>query len=145
MADIFSKDKRSQIMSKISGKETKPEILVRKFLFAAGFRYRKNDKRLPGKPDIILPKYQTAIFVHGCFWHHHKNCKFAALPQTNNEFWKNKIEGNANRDNLARRQLKKLGWQVIVIWQCQLKNKSLFSKCMNQLITRIKSQPVKLG
>ncbi len=85
-------------MSKVSGKETKPEIIVRKFLFAQGFRYRKNDKRFPGKPDIVLPKYKTAIFVHGCFWHGHQNCKKSALPQTNYEFWKNKIQRNTERD-----------------------------------------------
>lgn len=127
-------------MSKISGKETKPEILVRKFLFAKGFRYRKNDKRLLGKPDIVLPKYKTVIFVHGCFWHHHKNCKAAALPQTNPEFWKNKIEGNVKRDNLAQRTLKKSGWRVIVIWQCWLKNKILCEKTMQRLVTKIQSQ-----
>lgn len=86
MTDIFSKAKRSEIMSKISGKETKPEILVRKFLFSQGFRYRKNDKRFAGKPDIVLPKYKAVVFVHGCFWHHHKNCKKSTLPKSNSDF-----------------------------------------------------------
>ena len=98
MPDIFSKSKRSDIMSKISGKETKPEILVRKYLFAHGFRYRKNVKKLPGKPDIVLPKYKTIIFVNGCFWHGHENCKKSALPTTNTEFWKEKISANVIRD-----------------------------------------------
>lgn len=137
MADIFSKDKRSQIMSKISGKETKPEILVRKFLFAHGFRYRKNDKRLPGKPDIVLPKYKTVVFVHGCFWHSHQGCKKSALPQTNYEFWKNKIQGNFDRDKLNRRELKKLGWKIIVIWQCQIKNRELFGRTMKRFVQKI--------
>lgn len=97
MTDIYSKNKRSKIMSKISGKETKYEILVRKFLFEKGFRYRKNDKRLPGRPDIVLPKYKTIIFVHGCFWHGHY-CKAAKLPETNKEFWENKINSNIERD-----------------------------------------------
>lgn len=140
MADVFSKAKRSQIMSRISGKETKPEVIVRRFLFAEGFRYRKNDNRLPGKPDIVLPKYQMVIFVHGCFWHHHQNCKYAALPQTNFEFWKNKIAGNTQRDKLTQRKLKKSGWRVIIIWQCQLKNKSLLGETLKRLVNRIKSQ-----
>jgi len=137
MADIFSKDKRSQIMSKISGKATKPEILVRKFLFAQGFRYRKNDKQLPGKPDIVLPKYKTVIFVHGCFWHGHQNCKKSALPQTNYEFWKNKIQRNVGRDKSNQRDLRKLGWKIIVIWQCQIKNRELFGKTMKRVIQKI--------
>ena len=140
MADIFSKEKRSQIMSKISGKETKPEILVRKFLFAHGFRYRKNDKRLPGKPDIVLPKYKTLIFVHGCFWHHHKNCRKSALPQTNCEFWNNKIQGNVRRDKLNQKKLRKADWKIIIIWQCQIKNRELFEKVMQQTIIKIRER-----
>ena len=101
MSDIFSKQKRSEIMSKISGKETKPEILVRKFLFANGYRFRKNDKRYLGKPDIVLPKYKTIIFIHGCFWHGH-NCLAGKLPETRKEFWKEKINGNIERDKKIR-------------------------------------------
>ena len=124
-------------MSKVSGKETKPEIIVRKFLFAQGFRYRKNDKRLHGKPDIVLPKYKTAIFVHGCFWHGHQNCKKSALPQTNYEFWKNKIQGNTERDKSNQKQLKKLGWKIIVVWQCRIKNRELFEKTMKSVVQKI--------
>lgn len=138
MADIFSKAKRSEIMSKISGKETKPEILVRKFLFSQGFRYRKNDKRLAGKPDIVLPKYKTVIFVHGCFWHHHENCSKSAYPKTNRDFWKNKIQGNVERDKLNQMKLKELGWKVIVVWQCQIKNRTLFDESMSKLIRLIR-------
>ncbi|NPA44737.1 MAG: DNA mismatch endonuclease Vsr [Chlorobi bacterium] len=132
MADIFTKKKRSEIMSKISGKETKPEILVRKFLFANGFRYRKNDKRYPGKPDIVLPKYKTVIFVHGCFWHGH-NCPAGKLPETRKEFWKNKIQGNIERDNKNKIELEKKGWRVITIWQCELKNKKIQEKTLINL------------
>jgi DNA mismatch endonuclease (patch repair protein) len=139
MADVFSKAKRSQIMSKISGKETKPEILVRKSLFAQGFRYRKNDKRFPGKPDIVLPKYKTVIFVHGCFWHCHQGCKKSALPQTNHEFWKNKIQRNADRDKLNQKELKKLGWKIIIIWQCQIRNRELFEETIKQTVKTILS------
>ncbi|GAE16640.1 very short patch repair endonuclease [Bacteroides pyogenes] len=123
MTDIFSKDKRSDIMSKISNKNTKPEILVRKYLFANGFRFRVNDKRFPGKPDILLPKYKTAIFVNGCFWHGHKNCKAATLPSSNTDYWANKIASNIERDKKAQIQLEQMGYRVFIIWQCQLKAK----------------------
>ncbi|MBI4687292.1 MAG: DNA mismatch endonuclease Vsr [Nitrospirae bacterium] len=123
MVDIFSKNKRSAIMAKIRGDETQPEIVVRKFLFSKGFRFRKNVKTLPGKPDIVLPKYKTVIFIHGCFWHKHKNCKKAQLPETRKEFWEKKISGNVERDKKNIRQLKKTGWQVIVLWQCRLGKK----------------------
>lgn len=118
-------------MSKISGTETKLEILVRKYLFSKGFRYRKNDKRLPGKPDIVLPKYKTVIFVQGCFWHKH-HCKAAKLPETNKEFWESKINSNIKRDKNNQQELKKLGWKVIVIWQCELKNKELRAKKLKE-------------
>lgn len=120
MSDIYSKQKRSEIMSKISGKDTKPEILVRKLLFAKGFRFRKNDKRLPGSPDIVLPKYKTVIFIHGCFWHNHLGCKRSKLPKTNEDFWKKKISENVARDNINIDKIKKMGWKVIIIWQCEL-------------------------
>jgi len=130
--DKFTVKKRSEIMSNISGKETKPEILVRKFLFAHGFRYRKNNKALPGKPDIVLPKYRTIIFVNGCFWHGHKNCKKAALPVTNRIFWQEKIEGNKRRDMRQIRELRKTGYHVIVLWQCKLASK-IREKTLNNL------------
>ncbi len=136
MADIFSKQKRSEVMSKISGKETKPEILVRKFLFAKGFRYRKNVKNLPGKPDIVLQKYKTAIFVHGCFWHGH-NCKAGKLPETRKEFWEEKIKGNVERDKRNKSELEKLGWDIITIWQCELKNNEIRAKTLEKLINTL--------
>lgn len=139
MADKFSTSKRSEIMSKISGKETKPEIMVRKFLFSQGFRFRKNDKRYPGKPDIVLPKYKTAVFVHGCFWHGHDNCKKATLPANNHEFWKNKINKTKERDERNKAELEKLGWKVIVVWQCEIKNKELAKHRLEKLRLRIKS------
>lgn len=121
MSDIFSQTKRSDIMSKISSKDTKPEILVRKFLFSKGFRYRINVKTLPGKPDIVLPKYKTIIFVNGCFWHGH-NCKKGKLPSSNTDFWKEKISNNKSRDAKNSDLLVKLGWKVIIIWQCEINN-----------------------
>ncbi len=134
MADIFSKDKRSQIMSKVSGKENKPEILIRKFLFSKGFRFRKNDKRLAGKPDIVLPKYKTVIFVHGCFWHQHKDCRKAARPTSNTEFWDVKLDKNIERDKENIRRLKKANWAVIIIWECELKSVEKIEKLKKKLI-----------
>jgi DNA mismatch endonuclease (patch repair protein) len=136
MSDIFTIKKRSEIMSNISGKETKPEILVRKFLFAHGFRYRKNDKRYPGKPDIVLPKYKTTIFINGCFWHGH-NCQAGKLPETRKEFWKNKISGNIERDKKNKAALQKQGWKVIIIWQCELKNKKIGGKTLKRLVSTL--------
>lgn len=139
MADIFTKKKRSEIMSKISGKETKPEILVRKILFSKGFRYRKNVNKLPGSPDIVLTKYKAVIFINGCFWHGHKNCNKATLPKTNYNFWKNKIEGNIQRDKRNYEQLKKLGWNIIIIWQCELNNREKIEKNIDKLISILKN------
>lgn len=138
MADIFSKAKRSEVMSKVTAKDTRPEVKIRKHLFSEGFRYRKNDKRFPGKPDIVLPKYKTVIFVHGCFWHHHANCRAAALPQTNYEFWKDKMLTNVKRDKKNQNDLKKLGWKIIIVWQCQIKNRKLFENTMKKVIKKIR-------
>ncbi len=123
MNDIYSNKKRSEIMAKISGKETKPEKIIRSYLFQKGFRYRKNDIRYPGKPDIVLPKYNAVIFINGCFWHGHKGCNKSKLPTTRIEFWKNKIEGNIARDIKNYRLLKEAGWNVIIVWECEIKNK----------------------
>ncbi len=108
-------------MSRIKGKDTKPEVMVRKYLFSQGFRYRKNDRRLPGTPDIVLPKYKTCIFVNGCFWHGHENCRYFVVPKTNTDFWMNKINRNIERDKENFDALKQTGWKVIVVWECQLK------------------------
>jgi DNA mismatch endonuclease (patch repair protein) len=124
-------------MSKISGTNTKPEKIVRKFLFSKGFRYRKNSKSLPGKPDIVLSKYGTVIFVHGCFWHGHRKCKSAKLPETRKAFWKNKIESNKMRDSINSKELRKQGWNVITIWQCQLKNNSKQEKTLTSLLNKL--------
>ena len=134
--DIYPKKKRSDIMSKISGNETKPEILVRKFLFSKGFRFRKNVKNLPGKPDIVLPKYKTVIFVHGCFWHGH-SCKRGTLPETNHEFWQEKIEKNIERDARNASELKESNWNVIIVWQCEIKNRNERNIRLNKLIEEI--------
>ncbi len=121
MTDVHSPDVRSYNMSRIKGKNTKPEELVRKYLFSHGFRFRKNDKRYPGKPDIVLPKYKTVIFVNGCFWHKHEGCKYFVWPKNNAEFWKEKIEQNAARDKRNYDMLQQSGWRVVIIWECELR------------------------
>ena len=135
--DVHDKKTRSYNMSRIKGKNTKPEELVRKFLFSQGFRYRKNDAKLPGTPDIVLPKYKTIIFVNGCFWHGHINCKYFVVPKTNTEFWLNKIETNRQRDARKIFELQSLGWRVIVLWECQLK-KNVVDETLYGLAKEIK-------
>ena len=122
MADWLTKEHRHKNMSAIRSKNTKPEILVRKFLFSRGFRYRLNHSRLPGHPDIVLRKYRTVIFVNGCFWHGHDGCKYFVLPKTNTEFWENKIKGNKERDIKEQKELAAMGWHCITIGECQLKS-----------------------
>jgi len=132
MADVMTKEQRSYNMSMIHGRDTKPEEIVRKYLFSKGFRYRKNDARLPGKPDIVLPKYKTVIFVNGCFWHKHEGCKFFVWPKNNSEFWKEKISGTVERDKRNITNLENMGWKVLVIWECELK-KSIKSDTLSKL------------
>lgn len=124
MADNHSKEVRSYNMSQIRSANSKPEVTVRKFLFSHGFRYRKNDKRYPGKPDIVLPKYKTIIFVNGCFWHMH-NCSKFVWPKSNIEYWYSKIHRNVERDNDSYSKLKAMGWNVIVIWECEINDERL--------------------
>ena len=121
MADVHDKKTRSYNMSRIRSKNTKPEILVRKFLHAQGFRFRLHDKKLPGKPDIVLPKYKTVIFIHGCFWHGHNKCKYFVIPKTRTEWWLDKINSNKRNDVKAIRSLKKEGWNIISIWECDIR------------------------
>lgn len=121
MSDVHSPDIRSYNMSQIKCKNTKPEELVRKYLFAHGYRFRKNDKRYSGKPDIVLPKYKNIIFVNGCFWHKHEGCKNFVWPKNNAEFWKNKIEQNVARDKNNYRLLQEQGWHIVIVWECELK------------------------
>ena len=139
--DVHDKETRSYNMSCIKGKNTKPEEIVRKYLFSQGFRYRKNDKRLPGTPDIVLPKYKTVIFVNGCFWHGHEGCRYFVVPKTNTEFWVNKIETNKQRDIRKINDLQALGWKVIIVWECELK-KHRFLDSMNNLNNKIKNNEV---
>lgn len=123
MADVHTPEVRSYNMSHIKGKDTRPEVIVRKYLFSQGFRYRKNDPHLPGKPDIVLPKYKTVVFVNGCFWHKHEGCKYFVWPKSNTEFWKQKISKTVERDKQEYKQLEDLGWHIVVVWECELKKK----------------------
>ncbi|MGN1196897.1 MAG: very short patch repair endonuclease [Acetatifactor sp.] len=136
--DVHDQKTRSYNMSRVKGKDTKPEEIVRKYLFSQGFRYRKNDKRLPGKPDIVLPKYKTVIFVNGCFWHKHEGCKYFVWPKSNSEFWKEKIESNIVRDKKQYEELKNAGWHVIIVWECELKKKQRMDT-LERLVTEIQT------
>lgn len=134
--DGLSQEQRSWNMSRIKAKDTKIEIVVRKYLFSKGFRYRKNDKRFPGKPDVVLPKYKTVIFVNGCFWHMHERCKYGRLPKSNLEYWRSKLEKNTANDAKHIRQIKAMGWHVIVLWECMLKKD--FDEVMEAVVTELK-------
>lgn len=138
MADVHSPEIRSFNMSQIKGKNTKPEEQVRKYLFSRGYRYRKNVSNLPGKPDIVLPKYKTCIFVNGCFWHKHEGCKYFVWPKNNAEFWKKKITGNVERDLRQQNELRSLGWNVVVLWECELK-KERFNETMASVEDKIRN------
>ena len=136
MADVMTPEQRSRCMAAIKGKNTKPEILVRKFLFSKGLRYRLNSK-LPGKPDIVLPKWKTVVFIDGCFWHGHEGCKYFRLPSTNVEFWRNKIETNVSRDKKVTATLEGEGWRVIRIWECSLRTKEKQTATLQTLYEKI--------
>jgi len=136
MADVHSKATRSYNMSRIKGKNTKPEMIVRRFLFSKGFRYRLHDKKLPGKPDIVLPKYKTVIFINGCFWHGHEGCRYFVVPKTRTEWWINKISGNRDNDKRNTSLLKETGWNVVMVYECELKPNAL-TVTLESLINRI--------
>ena len=136
MADVHDIKTRSYNMSRIRSANTKPEMLVRKFLHANGFRYKLHDKTLAGKPDIVLPKYKTVIFIHGCFWHGHANCKYYVVPKTTTEWWLNKINKNSANDAKAINILKKEGWKIITVWECDLKVAKI-EKTLKTLIKKI--------
>ena len=140
MADTMTHEQRSRCMSAVKGKDTKPEMIVRKYLFSKGLRFRLHVRSLPGNPDIVLPKYKTVVFINGCFWHGHEGCKYYRLPKSNVEFWESKITNNKNRDVLNEIKLKELGWRVIRIWECEIRrvqdrNQSL-ERLYNQIVKR---------
>jgi DNA mismatch endonuclease, patch repair protein len=135
--DKFSPKDRSRIMSSVRSRDTKPEIVVRRFLFSLGFRYSLHSKRLPGSPDVTLNKFKIAIFINGCFWHGHPRCKYSMLPVTHHDFWKNKIALNRRRDKQTYQRLRANDWQIIKIWTCSLKSRQRIAVCLQRLRKRI--------
>jgi DNA mismatch endonuclease (patch repair protein) len=133
--DVYSSEKRSEVMSKVRSSDTGPEMIVRRKLHSLGFRFRLYSKKLPGKPDIVLPKYRSVVLVHGCFWHHHTECPKSRLPASNAEFWRNKILRNVRRDEQNIAELIRLGWRVLVIWECEIKNGS-YMESLNKFLQR---------
>ena len=144
MSDRLNPIQRHHCMSCIRGKNTKPEILVRKGLHARGFRFRLHNKKLPGSPDIVLPRYCVAIMINGCFWHGHKGCRYATKPKTNVEFWEAKIARNRHRDEVTEAHLQALGWHVVTIWECELKGKSIATSRLDELVEEIRAAGVAL-
>lgn len=134
--DNRTAEQRSKNMSNIHSSNTKPEAIVKKFLFSLGFRYRKNVAKLPGKPDIVLPKYKTVIFINGCYWHGHDNCKYFVLPKSNVEFWQTKIDYNKSRDAMNIEKLTSLGWKVITVWECEIRHGDRIAR-LNKLVEEI--------
>lgn len=135
--DTLTPEQRSLNMSHIHGRDTGPEVLVRKYLFAKGLRYRKNDKRFPGHPDIVFPKYRTVIFVHGCFWHGHEGCRYFRIPSSNVEFWEAKISRNRARDKKDAAELEKLGWKVITVWECRIRRKADRAEALEEVYRKL--------
>lgn len=125
-------------MSRVRSKDTKPEMLVRRFLFSHGFRYKLHDKSLPGKPDLVLPKYKTIIFIHGCFWHGHGGCRYFVVPKTRTEWWLNKISTNKQKDAASEKLLTSAGWKIINIWECEIKNRKHFGERGPHLLKELK-------
>lgn len=134
MADVFSKEKRSWIMSRVKARDTKPELLVRSTVHRMGFRFRIHRRDLPGNPDIVLPKHRKIVFVHGCFWHGHKGCPRSRRPATNREFWNKKLDGNIQRDRRQRRKLSRTGWMVLVVWQCETRQPEKLSRKLSRFL-----------
>lgn len=140
MTDVLTPSQRHQVMASIHSASTKPELKLRHALWHRGFRYRVNDKRLPGRPDIVLPKYRTVVFMHGCFWHGHKDCPTSHIPKTNTEFWEAKVARNQERDQEVWRKLEAKGWSVVIVWECQLKKANL-----DDTVARVSAEIVRNG
>ena len=138
--DVLTPEQRHKNMSRIRGQDTKPEEIVRKYLFSKGFRYRKNDRRYPGKPDIVLPKYRVVIFINGCFWHQHAGCRYASIPKSRQDFWLPKLRGNVKRDQQNIDALTKSGWRVIVVWECEIRLKKGRDIALSRLEQQIKGR-----
>ena len=142
MTDIFDPEKRSEIMSRIRGRDTRPEMIVRRIAHGLGFRFRLHRKDLPGRPDIVFPRHQAVIVVHGCFWHRHPGCKRASSPKTREGYWQNKFEDNVVRDKRNETALRDLGWKVMVIWECETKDHEAVAARIESFLRRDESEPV---
>jgi DNA mismatch endonuclease (patch repair protein) len=140
MSDVFSKIKRSWIMAQVKGRNTKPEILVRSIIHKLGFRFRNIKYPLPGNPDIVLPKYKAVVFVHGCFWHQHSKCRGLRTPKSNLEYWVGKLQGNVRRDADVKKKLRAIGWKVIVVWECELKDPGKIERALGKSLSLLKLQ-----
>jgi len=138
--DVVDKQTRSRMMANIKGKNTRPEITIRSLLHRQGLRFRIHDKSLPGKPDLVLKKYKAVIFVHGCYWHRHENCKLASMPKQNRTFWMKKFDANIYRDGVVYFKLKSLGWRTAIIWECAIRDKSNLPLYINRLVCWLKSE-----
>lgn len=141
MTDVHTPEQRSFNMSRVKSKDTKPEMTVRKYLHAHGFRYRLHDAQLPGKPDIVLPKYRTVIFVHGCFYHGHEGCRYFVVPKTRTEWWLDKINSNKRRDEVSQAKIAEAGWNVLTIYECELKT-GRKTQTLQHLVATLKELPV---
>jgi DNA mismatch endonuclease (patch repair protein) len=135
MPDVFSKEQRSRVMAKVRGENTSPEMAVRSLIHRMGYRYRLHRKDLPGKPDIVLPRHKKIIFVHGCFWHQHAGCKAADRPASNTEYWTKKLDRNIERDKSNQQKLEELGWQVLVVWECQIKDRAALTQRLSAFLS----------
>ncbi|MCZ6653884.1 MAG: very short patch repair endonuclease [Planctomycetota bacterium] len=140
MADVFDRETRSRVMARVRGEDTKPELLVRKWLYAKGYRYRVHRRDLPGKPDIVLSRLRTAVFVNGCFWHGHTRCSHSALPVTNQRYWRQKIERTVRRDRRNAQRLRHLGWHVVTVWECRIKEDSYLTKRLLAPLKRLENK-----
>ena len=136
MVDVFPPSKRSWIMSRVHGKDTKPELVVRSMLHRMGYRFRLHEKKLPGRPDIVLPRHRKVVFVHGCFWHGHKGCPRATIPETRREFWEKKLSGNIARDELNIRAVREQGWQALVVWECETREPTVLENKLRLFLAK---------
>ena len=128
MSDVFTPEQRSRVMAQVKGRDTTPEIAVRSLLHRLGYRFRLHRKELPGTPDVVLPRHRTVVFVHGCFWHQHPGCEAAARPASNTEYWNRKLDANRARDSRNQAELERLGWRVVIVWECETKDSSALEK-----------------
>lgn len=143
MSDVFTPAQRSRVMAQVKGRDTSPEIAVRSLLHRLGYRFRLHRKELPGTPDVVLPRYRTVVFVHGCFWHQHPGCEAAARPASNTEYWNRKLDANRARDSRNQAELERLGWRVVIVWECETKDSSALEKRLLALLGWVRDRNIR--